>query len=318
MEKTVAFECKTSEKAGFQVLSLKNRENWEFVSIIPDLGGTVYRLAFAFRGSLFDVLRFDSDQELVLNPWYRGRILFPFNDRIPGGLYNYRGNTYQLACNEGDSAIHGFLSGRNMDIIAIEGGEKSSRVVLEDKLGADEIPGYPFALSIQLEYLLKSSGFSLSFRIKNTGQTIAPLSVGWHPYFRLPGGQKNLRLRAAFASYVELDDLIPTGKISSTTESGYDFNQGRSIKDLSIDLAFTAPPDGRVLLHNGTEGIETRQDPRLFSFVQLFTPPCGDSLAIEPVSAAANAFNIPQLGRRELEVGSELKSSVSVSHMVIK
>ena len=42
----------------------------------------------------------DSDEEILLNPLFRGRLLFPFNDRIPNGKYYFDGREYSFPIND--------------------------------------------------------------------------------------------------------------------------------------------------------------------------------------------------------------------------
>jgi len=105
------FEIFLREKTGLQRIVLHNSLTNECVEIIPDLGGTVYKIALNRNGILHDVLASDGEELLRENPLYRGRILFPFHDCIPYGIYQFRGKYFELIinCAEDGSAIHGLL-----------------------------------------------------------------------------------------------------------------------------------------------------------------------------------------------------------------
>ena len=60
--------------------------------------------------------------------------------------------------------------------------------------------------------------------------------------------------------------------------------------------------------------IEQSTDP--FGFTQLFIPPARDSIAVEPVTAATDAFNRPELGLRRLEPGAALRGTVRIRRSV--
>ena len=80
-----------------------------------------------------------------------------------------------------------------------------------------------------------------------------------------------------------------------------------------MDIAFTASSEGKVFLENKTDKLEIFFDTDLFPFVQLFIPPGRKSIAIEPITAATNAFNIDGLGKIELKPGEERSGSVKIS-----
>ena len=71
---------------------------------------------WVFEGETHRLLVEDAAEELLANPWFRGRLLFPFNDRIPGGVYRFEGREYAFPCTEGDDALHGFLWQRAMRV----------------------------------------------------------------------------------------------------------------------------------------------------------------------------------------------------------
>ncbi|MFW6209687.1 MAG: hypothetical protein ACOC7X_13390, partial [Spirochaetota bacterium] len=50
----------------------------------------------------------------------------------------------------------------------------------------------------------------------------------------------------------------------------------------------------------------------LFAYSQVFIPPTRSSIALEPISAATDAFNKPELGLRVLAPGAEAEGRVSV------
>ncbi|HUX22881.1 MAG TPA: hypothetical protein VMW69_16715, partial [Spirochaetia bacterium] len=92
--------------------------------VVDDAGGLVrqIRLAPSKTGqstqspSTLELLVPPSDEELALDPWFHGRVLCPFNDRIPKGRYRWGNRTLQLTTNapEDGSAIHGLVYSRKL------------------------------------------------------------------------------------------------------------------------------------------------------------------------------------------------------------
>ena len=68
----------------------------KFVEIIPENGATVNKLFVSFNGNLHNILCNDKDEEILANPCFRGRLLFPFNDMIPNATYVYDNKEHTL------------------------------------------------------------------------------------------------------------------------------------------------------------------------------------------------------------------------------
>lgn len=195
LEKNVCPEPDNPAPAGpVRILRLLNEESNEYVDILPDLGGTVRSLWLAPddptpKALPVSLLEADPPEEIHKNPWFRGRILFPFNDRIIGARYLFAGRTYTLPVNDPETgdAIHGFLHARRLEITRQESGKDAADLRLEGSIF--ETPGYPFHLKIRMNYRLDGKGFQMIFRILNSGSTSAPFSIGWHPYFTLSGSE---------------------------------------------------------------------------------------------------------------------------------
>jgi aldose 1-epimerase len=298
---------RTVSRAGFTSLRLILPRTGESVEILPGLGGTVHRIALAPRtdtptGPPVEILDSDSDRELAENPRFRGRILFPFNDRIPSGRYGFRGEEFRLAVNDpgSDSAIHGALYRTSMRLTATEPGPDRIGIRLERLFRGDEVEGYPFALWIEAAYSLEPGRFTLRLCAANRGSRAAPVALGWHPYF-LAGdrGLPEAALIAAFPSYFEADErALPVGT--------------------PVPIAFTAPQDGRIQLRTAYGTLELSYDREPFAFTQLYTPPDRGSVAIEPVTAAPDSFNHPERGLMVLEPGSSVSATISVVLRALK
>ena len=81
-----------------------------------------------------------------------------------------------------------------------------------------------------------------------------------------------------------------------------------------LDLGF--PLEGRQILLRASEekGRSLTMDlGGSFRYCQLFVPPNRGSIAVEPLTAATNAFNQPELGLTILEPGEEVSGSCRLS-----
>lgn len=242
---------------------------------------------------------------------FRGRLLAPFCDRIPGGRYEFRGKAYELPINdwENGDAIHGFLYEQPLEPSARSEGS----LTLEHRSG-DAFPGYPFSLELHARYELEPSRFRLSLAARNCSNVPAPVSLGWHPYFRLPGVQRvdELRLEVPAERYIAVNDrLLPTGELPPAAGTPWDFTSLREIGSSELDLGF--PLEGSTVTLVGPSHSISLKLFGAFRYCQLFVPPDRRSIAIEPISGATNAFNRPELGLAVLEPGETISGECEIS-----
>ncbi len=314
----MSFEIKTVNRDNIEFIQLINNKNEELVEIIPSIGGAVNRVKLDLGEGAKDILRYDSDKELkedlIANAWFRGRILFPFNDMIPDGKYSFNGKDYQLYINIKDEnfSLHGFQYTKKTSSVSTSADDSKAQAILKYLTdGSDE--GYPFKTILQITYTLTNEGLKLEFHISNESDVEIPLALGWHPYYKLSGRSNDWILKMNSESLVEVDkDLVPTGNTLPCEGTEFDFSSGKAIDDNEIDLALSVPADGRFELTDGKRTLKVQQDPKYFKYIQMYTPDDRESIAIEPVTAATNSFNFHNLGLISLKPNEKIDTFVSL------
>ena len=312
------YEIVKQTAEGYDVLRLQNPEKGIYVDVVPALGGTVAAIVLRSpKGTVRNVLYGNTAKAIKTEiGGYAGRFLFPYNDRIPEGKYVYKGQTYQLPCNSrrGDGSIHGLIYNRELKEIGRKADENGAELSLLAELHKDDFPqGYPFDMSLLIVYTLNDKGLSVNFKIKNDGNKTAPLAMGWHPYFALEGTADNWSFYHKGGSYVEVaDNLIPTGNTPSVKGSIFDFSGGKQFGADEYDIAISAPDDGFMRLSDGKQHIDMTFDAAFFKYTQIYIPPSRKGVAVEPVSAATNAFNDASLGLIEVEPGEEIDTYLKI------
>ena len=248
-------------------------------------------------------------------PMGAGIVLVPWPNRIRDGAWVENGVRQQLALTEParKNAIHGLLR--------FSPYRKVARADDSITLGATVFPqsGYPFHLDTEVTYSLVADGLAVTHVVQNVGPTNAPVALGAHPYLKIgevPTGELVLRIVAD--THIDVDDrLNPIGE-TPVDGTRFDLRAGVRVADLDLDDGFGAvtvtrvsttgqdrppcgehsltAPDGRTVTLWGDENMR---------YVQVYTPrdfpihsddsahvaARGQAIAIEPMTAPANAFN---------------------------
>jgi aldose 1-epimerase len=243
----------------------------------------------------------------------RGQVLLPWPNRIEDGSYEFDGQRYQLPINdpEEQDAIHGLVRWAAWQVREHD----PHRVVMEHALHPQ--PGYPFSLSISIEYLLSDEGLRATTTTTNVGARVCPYGAGAHPYLR--GGSPTIDsvvLTAPGRTVLLADERgIPVGS-EPVEGTDYDFRRPRPIATTRLDHAFTdleRDSDGlaRVTLAGPERELTLWMD-GAYGYLMLFT---GDavpdvarrSLAVEPMTCPPNAFRSGEALAR-LEPGGSFTS----------
>ncbi|TFC81859.1 aldose epimerase [Cryobacterium sp. TMS1-20-1] len=239
--------------------------------------------------------------EFVQPPMAAGIVLVPWPNRIRDGQWTQNGIKRQLALTEPtrQNAIHGLLR----FAAYCELSRQSDSVTL----GATVFPqsGYPFHLETEVTYALTADGLNVTHRVTNVGAEAAPVAVGAHPYLKIgdvPTGDLVVRVDAA--THLDVDDrLNPTGE-TPVDDTRFDLRAGIAVGDLDLDDGFggvgsagehtLTAADGRRVTLWGDENMRYVQvfTPRIFPVSTAGAEPIrGQAIAIEPMTAPADAFN---------------------------
>jgi aldose 1-epimerase len=245
-----------------------------------------------------------------------GTPLIPWPNRLADGSYSFEDEDFQVPLTEPaqGNAIHGFMMWRPWEAIEHEA-DRVSMVA-----GLHPMPGYPFDLSLQIDYGLSDTGLTVSTTATNTGERTAPYGHGQHPYLS-PGDAviDNCTLQLAGRTRVTTDSRQLPLSHEPVEGTEFDFTEPRIIGEIEIDFAFgslirdesgkawtrlTGPDDATAELWVDES----------YEFVQTYT---GDTLSAararrglgtEPMSCAPDAFNNGD-GLVQLEPGQSVRNT---------
>jgi aldose 1-epimerase len=291
------FSIRRTTEQGLELVTIKDASNGTEVALLPGFGATLQ----AFRvkqknGVAFNVIdsyREGAELNREMSRSFKGPKLSPFPCRIPDGKYEFENKEYQFRQLFSDgNAIHGLLYNKSFAILEESADETSGTLSLE-YLYKKEDAGYPFEYSCRVQYILHADRqLEVVTTVVNIGESPMPIADGWHPYFQLGGKANDWVMQFHSTAIVEFDErLVPTGKLVF-----YDiFEHPRQLGDTFLDNCFTLKPeivDAACTISNPATGLSVTCFPdRSYPYLQIYTPPSRDSIAIENLSGAPDCFN---------------------------
>ena len=314
----------TGQKAGgvaFCVLRDVDRDIT--VEIWTGWGAALKSFWLHHRGKRLNLIDGFTDPPSEAGWGYKGVKLFPFPNRIRDGQFTFRGKRYRLPCNakEENHAIHGLVYNRPFKLARAFSEKDRAGVLLTHQYDCGE-PGYPFPFKLEILFTLHPHGvLQVETSVRNTGKTPMPLGDGWHPYFRTGGSISRLLLQFPAQMRLELDGrMIPTGRKERTD----DFHSLSPIGSRHFDDCFLlAASDGwaEVRLCDPEQGLcilsRQRTGPKGYNYLQIYTPPHRQSIAVEPMTCPPDALNSGE-GVLVLEAGEQIRFQWSVQALVEK
>jgi len=237
---------------------------------------------FIMGNTLNDAMKFESQG-------FRSAKMSPFVCRLYKGQYAHLNSTYTMdRFYMGEHAIHGIMYDADFILQATEVNEDQAAVILvHHYLGSDK--GYPFHYTIQVKWILeKNNKVSVQTTVMNNAEHPIPIVDGWHPYFTLGESIDNCSLQFLSIGKMEYDsDLLPTGNMIADNR----FSKGLKLGSIQLDDGYELAADNRSCTLQNEQFNLIINPSSLYPYLQLYTPPDRNSIAIENLSGAPNAFN---------------------------
>jgi galactose mutarotase-like enzyme len=190
---------------------------------------------------------------------FGGAFLIPYPNRIRGKLSpdgetlttEWHGKTLTLPADwKGKKphaelhAIHGLILDRKTDSLQFRSSPDGETVT--GVIHAGDFGGY-WLSKTDLTICIALTGKSVEATItaKNVGSEAEPMSIGWHPYFAIPSGDRaQARLHIPASKIAEVnnyDDVFATGNLLPVSGTKYDFSSpaGRPLDEIYMDDNFS-------------------------------------------------------------------------------
>ena len=265
--------------------------------VFPNLGGSIQELTV----DGIAIIKSISLDELGLETYktsYPSAVLFPFPNRVAQGKYSFNGEQYQLAINEPgfNNAIHGLVSNEPFTV------EKIDNQSITLRHTHDSSQGFPFSYEFVITYLFSETGLVVSFEATNVGTQSFPFGMGWHPYFELANYNHCSVNFSAEKTYVNNEKMVPIDSEAYTDEP-------IQLSEVELDSAYKLR-NGRVVLSSPL--YQLQMDVPNDYYLQLYTPENRTTLAIEPMTCIADAFN-NKVGLKQLSPGDSYVFETTIS-----
>jgi len=297
---------------GIEVIRLADAAHKAQVSIAPSLGNNAYE--FLVNGK--DIMYFPVKNlaEFKQKPTFSGNpLLAPWANRLDHDGFYANGKHYTLNPSLNNyrhdptkQPIHGLLSyASEWKVTNVSATSKSAEVTsrLEFWRYPDYMAQFPFAHTLDMTYRLQDGVLEVETMIENHSTEVMPVSIGFHPYFRLHDSPRNAwRVTLpAKESFVLSSSLVANGEKKPMSYKNPQELEGISLDDVLGGLIpnQNGPSQNRrteFAVQGAKERIAVIYGPK-YPVAVVYSPKDRDFICFEPMSGPTNAFNLKQAGK---------------------
>lgn len=304
------FSIKEEQQNGFNKIVLQDDEQGTRVAIVPACGAILHEFSVKKNEEQLNVIdsyssRQEFEQELEAKG-FKGSKLSPFVCRLRNGFYKYGESEHTIRkFYLGRHAIHGLLYDVPFTVVSSYADNDAANIQLSHQYEAND-EGYPFKYDCIINYRLQANNqLTITTTIVNRDEGIIPVADGWHPYFGFGGSINDCQLEFQSKEHLVFDEeLLPTGELKAYQE----FGSLKVMAEENFDDCFTlnfADCQPMVVIRDPVQRIQVEIHPETsYPYLQIYTPPHRQSIALENLSAAPDAFN-NNMGLTSLASGAE-------------
>lgn len=260
---------------------------------IYTFGGLLNAFTVQLNGQAFNCIDgFSSIEAAIQNitNGFKSAKLSPFACRLHKGKFKWNDDNYTIEkFYLGEHAIHGILYDAPFEILTTHADDHHAAVGLRYKYeGTDK--GYPFPFELLINWKLEvNHTLSVITTVLHHNKQSIPFADGWHPYFTLGNKVDDCSLQFDSDTQIEFDaTLIPTDQELKDER----FLQAALLKDISLDNCFVLKKPGQSTCVLKNKQLQLTIHPeKSYPYLQIYTPPHRNSIAIENLSSIPDAFN---------------------------
>jgi aldose 1-epimerase len=291
---------------GAEVYLLRDARRDMAVRVVPALGFNAYDMTVHGKAVMWSP--YSTLGELLKKPAHAGNpFLWPWANRIDGMSYPINGKKYSFNPDLGNvrpgprnTPIHGLVTFTDRwRVTAARGG--AGEAVLEGKLEfwryPDWMAQFPFANTVTMTYRLRDGALAVETAVENLSSEPLPLSLGYHPYFKLSDSPRDQwQVTLAASEKMVLDDrLLPTGEKQPSPYASPLKLEGVSLDDVLTGLKRDADGWARFVVEGQREKLTVEYGPH-YPVAVVYSPKGRGFICFEPMTAPTNAFHGAQAG----------------------
>jgi aldose 1-epimerase len=290
------FQITVNSENGWHSLQLKDTVTGTIAEVIPDAGAILNSFSVLNNGrpmNLVEGFHSMADWNENKTKGFRSAKLSPYVCRVADSTYEWAGKTHNLSkFILNGVAIHGIIYDAAFQVVETMSAQDHAEVELKFAYRKGD-PGFPFEYDCLVKYRLDADNLlTISTLIHNHDNVPIPMTDGWHPYFTFGSKVDGYQLMINTDKMLEYDSaLIPTG--NHIPVEG--FRSGVTIGDRHFDNGFVLDQSAHqpmARLSDPASGMSLEFHPDAhYPFMQVYTPPHRNSIAIENLSSAPDAFN---------------------------
>jgi aldose 1-epimerase len=289
---------------------LEDTKSQTSVSILPAIGNIVYSMKV--KGQ--EILRwpYGSVEEFKARPALSGiPFVGPWANRLDEQAFYANGKRYALDMELGNVRgaipIHGFLTATDQwQVLEVQSDSKAAwvRSRLEFFRQPLWMKQFPFAHTIEITHRLQDGVLQVLTRITNMSAEPMPVSVGFHPYYKLTDSTREDWIISVGAGkhWILSSAKIPTGE-TEPIEKFFANPSAAALKDYNLDDVFSdLIRDRDGLAHMNVRGKHQQLDialDRNWRSVVVWSPMQQSDpnfIAFEPMAGITDAMNLAHKG----------------------
>ena len=311
MSSAANYTAERATRDGVEVVRLADAAHKTDVVIVPSVGNNAVEMnvngknIFWFAQSLSE---FKSKPAFSGNPF-----MGPWANRLDHDGFYANGKHYRLdtelknyRTDQYKHPIHGLLAyAPEWKVVRAEATADAAEVTsrLEFFRYPDYMAQFPFAHTIDMTYRLRDGILEVRTTIENQAAEPMPVSVGFHPYFRLydaPRDQWKVRMPAR-EMVVLSAELLPTGETKPMPYQDPQTLAGIQLDDVMTGLVRGESGRAEFSVEGHKERIAVLFGPK-YPVAVVYAPPGREFICFEPMTGPTNAFNLHHAGKyKELQ-----------------
>jgi len=303
------YKAEQTSDHGIPVVHLVDAAHGVEVSILPSFGNRAYKMNVHKNNILYFPIPDISQAQKTLG--LNGiPFLAPWANRLGEQAFWANGKKYPFNMTLGNVRspipIHGLLSGSSFWHVTEAAADAQSAHVtskLEFWKYPDLMAQWPFAHEYEMTYRLSSGVLEVQVTVTNLSAEPMPISLGFHPYYRIPDvSRDDWTVHLAARKMIVADDrLVATGEFKPN-----DLPDPLPLKNNNLDTGFTdlerdAQGRAHFWIESGGKRVEVVLGPK-FVVALVWDPPAPpgqtrDFICIEPMAGITNAVNLNHEGK---------------------